>query len=880
MEDRCEGCNNGFRLENGKCVNCADNCNICIENVTASGDPSKSICTQCAEGYIMKNGACKSLVELNCLEGDVFYGCFECLSGYFFNSDLDCEKCEEKCGECVNTKDTCLTCGEKYYFSRETNDCILVGDNCEISDQSGCLSCVDGTTVGTELDPGWYVPIGSQVCVNCDEECKLCSKESYRCTACISGYTLIKNESEDFYRCKKQSEHCMNSELGYCTQCQDGYFVKGDDIKDCIKCDESCATCKDITSCNTCNEDYFMPKYFQDNNIKMLCYPKAEINETCETNANGCGECHDGYYMNKEDLKEYKCSVCPKECLTCKFNNTDSSNYSVGNIVCTLCPTDKEYVNNGKCHLCSEIDNCISCAGEKCTKCSEGFSLTSDGLECYRTRWELIIPFVVIGVLILIVIVITFVVVILVRKRKSAKTENKEIRPFKVGNELEMLLMLADNEKFPLKTDKWVLNFGLVKEHAKVGQEYNEVVNLANMTDKTYYFEFHMTPSHRYEMEIYPLSGTLKPSTAVQITFRITMLCTASVYDHIGITAVDVEEDVKETAKFTMGFEAEVSTKLDHTELLPIMPAIGEGAFGIVFKGKYRGRDVAIKKMKARNLTIDQEKQFTHEINMLTQLRSMVVIEYVGAVFTEGEISIVTEYAEYGSLSKVWGKYPIDHQMKMKILNDFAVALAFIHENEFIHRDVKGENLLIFSMNPHTPISSKLTDFGTCRSISENALKIRALSQSIGTPTYMPPECLENNTNYGYPVDVYSFGIVLYETFIEGNAYENDDRFTQPWVIPQFVIEGNRLEKPREMEDYYWDLIEKCWKQKAEERPTFLDILDIMKTWDVDIERSYSVVMEMRKNQMKRNTGELNQFEEQSDIDNISLPSTTSSDYF
>ena len=195
----------------------------------------------------------------------------------------------------------------------------------------------------------------------------------------------------------------------------------------------------------------------------------------------------------------------------------------------------------------------------------------------------------------------------------------------------------------------------------------------------------------------------------------------------------------------------------------------------------------------------------------MTQLRHNCVVELIGAVYTEGEIAIVTEFAEFGSLSKIWGKQTVGYELKVKILDDMVVALAYLHQNQILHRDVKGENLLVFSLNPHSPVCAKLTDFGTCRNISERNLSAKALSTGIGTPTYMSPECLQNSTDYSYPVDVYAFGIVLYETYIEKNAYDDDERFNQPWMIPQFVIEGNRLEKPDGIPENYWDLTTRCW---------------------------------------------------------------------
>ena len=84
----------------------------------------------------------------------------------------------------------------------------------------------------------------------------------------------------------------------------------------------------------------------------------------------------------------------------------------------------------------------------------------------------------------------------------------------------------------------------------------------------------------------------------------------------------------------------------------------------------------------------------------------------------------------------------------------------------------------------------------------------------------MAPECLQN-MNYSYEVDVYSFGIVLYESYNEKQAYSDDIQFDQPWKIPQFVIEGKRLNQPEGIPENYWNLTQNCWDQNPEKRPSF-----------------------------------------------------------
>ena len=80
-------------------------------------------------------------------------------------------------------------------------------------------------------------------------------------------------------------------------------------------------------------------------------------------------------------------------------------------------------------------------------------------------------------------------------------------------------------------------------------------------------------------------------------------------------------------------------------------------------------------------------------------------------------------------------------------------ALAYMHERNVMHRDIKLENILF-----NEDYQAKLTDFGCC------AHTITYRSTFCGTMEYIPPEMIQKNS-YLHSVDLYSLGIVIYEMF-------------------------------------------------------------------------------------------------------------------
>ena len=832
-KDHCEECEDGYYLNKGRCVKCDNNCNKCFQPKIGS-----QRCVECSEGYTLSSGQCYETIT-HCEEGHPVLGCVKCKEGYYLSESLMCEKCDASCKTCFNQANHCLDCNPGYYLVKKDgyDMCIPKDNSCLYADKSGCLE--GNTFLNDKSAPGYFMEPGKQTPTPCYETCKICEGYRNNCSACIYNHLLRvvnDNDGKWHFECQPinaEKDKCEQAEMGYCTRCFTKHFIQADprtQEQTCTSCKKQCETCNSETSCLSCADGYYrLP------NDTGLCKSSKMISDTCYHDKRGCYACKPGFYTTSKETIFEECLACPEGCYECQPIKTEDGTKQ---FKCFNCSRPDEYSFNERCHPCSEIKNCVQCSGNKCIKCKDGFTLEVGGMKCSQEDYSLVIPIAVVVVVVVIIVVIIVIVIIYFKRRSTVRSESESIKPFHVSSDLEMMLLGADNENFPLKTDKWELSFGISSTKAIIDKEYEETVQLANMSKKEYFFEFHDTPSHKYHLDIIPRNATLRPGNAVSVKFKLKILCTCAIKDEIGITAMEVEDQEKESAVFELHLESDLSMKLDYEELQLILPPIGEGAFGMVFRGTYRGREVAVKKMKSRHMTPEQEKEFNHEVSMMTQLRHNCVVELIGAVYTEGEISIVTEFASYGSLSKLWKKYTVQYNTKVKMLDDMAVAISYLHLNKILHRDIKGENLLVYSLNAQSPVCAKLTDFGTCRNISERALSVKELTAGIGTPAYMSPECLQNSTDYSYSTDVYSYGVTMYETFIERGMFD-DDRFNQPWLIPQFVVEGGRLEKAKDMPDNYYELVTKCWSQDPVDRPTMDDVLSTIESWGEDIRYAF-----------------------------------------
>ena len=96
-----------------------------------------------------------------------------------------------------------------------------------------------------------------------------------------------------------------------------------------------------------------------------------------------------------------------------------------------------------------------------------------------------------------------------------------------------------------------------------------------------------------------------------------------------------------------------------------------------------------------------------------------------------------------------------------------------------------------------------------------------------GKPFYYPPEIIEGKP-INFSVDVYTYAIVLYQLF--SGDLKRSNPYRTIINLFQAISSGKRFKRPNSIPDSYWDLIQKCWAQDPEQRPTFEEITEELKS--------------------------------------------------
>ncbi|CAI5489532.1 unnamed protein product [Closterium sp. Naga37s-1] len=261
---------------------------------------------------------------------------------------------------------------------------------------------------------------------------------------------------------------------------------------------------------------------------------------------------------------------------------------------------------------------------------------------------------------------------------------------------------------------------------------------------------------------------------------------------------------------------------------------LAAGAFGKVFHGLYEGDDVAVKLL---NVPADMapkdleglKSSFLQEIKVWHTLSHPNVVQFIGASLNAGNIrapsdakpppgqplwAIVTEYMGGGTLRGYLarrGKLPPKESVRLAL--HIARGLCYLHARDVVHRDLKSDNLLLDHKG-----TVKIADFGVARTEAKNP---NDMTCETGTVRWMAPEVIDHKP-YTRRVDVYSFGIVLWELVTSDLPFKG---LTFIQLAFNVVNKNMRPEVPAGCEPELAALMQECWDADAEKRPEFTQVV-------------------------------------------------------
>ncbi|XP_051506787.1 STE20-like serine/threonine-protein kinase isoform X2 [Myxocyprinus asiaticus] len=192
-----------------------------------------------------------------------------------------------------------------------------------------------------------------------------------------------------------------------------------------------------------------------------------------------------------------------------------------------------------------------------------------------------------------------------------------------------------------------------------------------------------------------------------------------------------------------------------------IVGELGDGAFGKVYKAQNKQTGILAAAKVIDTKTEEELEDYMVEIDILASCDHQYIVKLLDAFYYENKLWILIEFCAGGAVDAVMLELerPLTEPQIRVVCKQTLEALAYLHENKIIHRDLKAGNILIT-----TDGDIKLADFGVS---AKNTKTLQRRDSFIGTPYWMAPEVVMCETSkdrpYDYKADIWSLGITLIE---------------------------------------------------------------------------------------------------------------------
>uniref|UniRef100_UPI00398ED3D5 mitogen-activated protein kinase kinase kinase 1 isoform X1 n=2 Tax=Pristiophorus japonicus TaxID=55135 RepID=UPI00398ED3D5 len=263
---------------------------------------------------------------------------------------------------------------------------------------------------------------------------------------------------------------------------------------------------------------------------------------------------------------------------------------------------------------------------------------------------------------------------------------------------------------------------------------------------------------------------------------------------------------------------------------------IGLGAFSSCYQAQDVGTGtlMAVKQVTyVRNTSTEQEEvvhTLREEIRMMGHLNHPNIIRMLGATCEKSNYNLFVEWMAGGSVSHLLNKYgAFKEQVIINYNEQLLRGLAYLHENQIIHRDIKGANLLIDSTGQRL----RIADFGAAARLASKGTGAGEFQgQLLGTIAFMAPEVLRGQ-QYGRSCDVWSVGCVIIEMACAKPPWNAEKHSNHLALIFKIASATSAPTIPSHLSPPLRDVALRCLELQPQDRPPSRELLKhpAFRTW-------------------------------------------------
>lgn len=248
---------------------------------------------------------------------------------------------------------------------------------------------------------------------------------------------------------------------------------------------------------------------------------------------------------------------------------------------------------------------------------------------------------------------------------------------------------------------------------------------------------------------------------------------------------------------------AKVHTNVNVLGKYNLLEELGRGAFGNV----HRAQEISTGKIWAAKIVKTEDESnyaaVKREIAVMKKLHHPHLLQLHEIFESKGEITMIVQFVSGGDLFEriTSDMFDLTENVCIQYIKQIAEALAFMHEVNAVHLDVKPENILFETRKSN---NLKLVDFGASRELrSGEALKI-----AYGTPDFCAPEVVSNDS-VGRATDMWSLGVLTYILLSGVSPFKGE----------------NDNETLKNVNDAEWDFNHEAWANISDAALDFIDRL-------------------------------------------------------